>query len=128
MFAFFAGLAAGLLHVFSGPDHLAAVAPLALSDDSSAAYTVNAVSFAVSIVLVLRISPRLLQSERALSRGHWRDLRDGFSVTSSHLETTVRIPNADPAKFQQAAEGAKAGCPISRLLNTNITLDAKLEP
>jgi hypothetical protein len=35
MFAFFAGLAAGLLHVFSGPDHLAAVAPLALSDESS---------------------------------------------------------------------------------------------
>jgi osmotically inducible protein OsmC len=51
---------------------------------------------------------------------------DGFSVTSSHLETTVRIPNADQAKFQQAAEGAKAGCPISRLLNTTITLDAKL--
>jgi MFS family permease len=47
----------------------------------SAAYAVNAVSFAVSIVLVLRISPRLLQSERALSRGHWRDLRDGFSAT-----------------------------------------------
>jgi len=51
---------------------------------------------------------------------------DGFSVTSSHLETTVRIPNADQAKFQQAAEGAKAGCPISRLLNTKISLDAKL--
>jgi len=47
----------------------------------SAAYAVNAVSFAVSIVLVLRIPPRLLQSERALSRGHWRDLRDGFSAT-----------------------------------------------
>ena len=35
MFAFFAGLAAGLLHVFSGPDHLAAVAPLALSEKSA---------------------------------------------------------------------------------------------
>lgn len=35
MFAFFAGLAAGLLHVFSGPDHLAAVTPLALSEKSS---------------------------------------------------------------------------------------------
>jgi lipoyl-dependent peroxiredoxin len=51
---------------------------------------------------------------------------DAFTVTSSHLDTTVRIPNADKAKFQQAAEGAKAGCPISRLLNTKITLDAKL--
>ena len=51
---------------------------------------------------------------------------DAFTVTSSHLDTTVKIPNADRAKFQQAAEGAKAGCPISRLLNTKITLDAKL--
>ena len=51
---------------------------------------------------------------------------DAFTVTSSHLDTMVRIPNADKAKFQQAAEGAKAGCPISRLLNTKITLDARL--
>jgi osmotically inducible protein OsmC len=51
---------------------------------------------------------------------------DAFTVTASHLDTTVKIPNADQAKFQQAAEGAKAGCPISRLLNTKITLDAKL--
>src|SRR5262245_20931517 len=51
---------------------------------------------------------------------------DAFSVTSSHLDTTARVPNADQAKFQQAAEGAKAGCPISRLLNTKITLDARL--
>ena len=51
---------------------------------------------------------------------------DAFTVTSSHLDTTVTIPNADRAKFQEAAEGAKAGCPISRLLNTKITLDAKL--
>ena len=46
----------------------------------SAPYAINAASFVVSIALVVRISPRLLQSERALSRGHWRDLRDGFVV------------------------------------------------
>jgi len=51
---------------------------------------------------------------------------DAFTVTASHLDTTVRIPNADKAKFQEAADGAKAGCPISRLLNTKITLDARL--
>jgi MFS family permease len=49
----------------------------------SAAYAINAASFLVSILLVLRIPVRLLQSERALSRGHWRDLRDGFSATLS---------------------------------------------
>ena len=46
----------------------------------SAAYLVNAASFVVSVVLVLQIPPRLLQSERALSRGHWTDLRDGFNT------------------------------------------------
>ena len=46
----------------------------------SAAYAINAVSFAVSIALIIRIPPHLLQSERALSRGHWRDLRDGFGA------------------------------------------------
>lgn len=51
---------------------------------------------------------------------------DAFTVTSSHLDTTVRIPGADRARFEKAAEGAKAGCPISRLLNTKITMDARL--
>ena len=53
-------------------------------------------------------------------------LEAGFTVTASHLTTTVKIPNADPAAFQTAAESAKAGCPISRLLNAKITMDAKL--
>jgi osmotically inducible protein OsmC len=50
-----------------------------------------------------------------------------FTVTSSHLDLVARIPGADKAAFQKAAEDAKAGCPISRLLNTSITLNAKLE-
>ncbi|HXB21613.1 MAG TPA: OsmC family protein [Candidatus Solibacter sp.] len=51
----------------------------------------------------------------------------GFSVTSIHLKVTAKIPGADQAKFDQAARNAKEGCPISRLLNTKITMDAKLE-
>ena len=50
----------------------------------------------------------------------------GFTVTSSHLQTTVKIPNADRAAFQKAVEAAKSGCPISKLLNATITMDAKL--
>jgi lipoyl-dependent peroxiredoxin len=50
----------------------------------------------------------------------------GFSVTSSALETRVKIPNADKAAFQKAVEAAKSGCPISKLLNATITLDAAL--
>lgn len=44
-------------------------------------YAINAASFVVSIVLVVQIPARLLQSERALTRGYWRDLGDGFVVT-----------------------------------------------
>ena len=47
----------------------------------SAAYWINAVSFLVSALLVWRIPARMLQSERALTRGHWRDLADGFAVS-----------------------------------------------
>jgi osmotically inducible protein OsmC len=50
----------------------------------------------------------------------------GFDVTSSALETTVKVPQGDQAKFQAAAEAAKTGCPISKLLNTKITMNAKL--
>jgi osmotically inducible protein OsmC len=51
---------------------------------------------------------------------------EGFAVTASHLTTKVKIPNADRAAFEKAAEGAKSGCPISKLLNATITMDAKL--
>ena len=51
----------------------------------------------------------------------------GFAVTSSHLETTVRVPNADKAAFDKAVENAKSGCPISKLLNAKITMNARLE-
>jgi osmotically inducible protein OsmC len=53
-------------------------------------------------------------------------LEAGWTVTSVHLEVTATIPGADPAAFETAANNAKAGCPISRLLNTTITMDAKL--
>ncbi len=54
-------------------------------------------------------------------------LPTGPTVTESHLDMTAKIPGIDQAKFIAIANGAKAGCPISRLLKANITLDAKLE-
>ncbi|HEX8292637.1 MAG TPA: OsmC family protein [Pyrinomonadaceae bacterium] len=51
----------------------------------------------------------------------------GFSITKVHLDVTARVPGADAAAFQTAADNAKAGCPVSRLFNAEITLDAKLE-
>jgi len=52
---------------------------------------------------------------------------DGFSVTTSHLNVTIKAPGADRAKVQQAADNAKAGCPISKLLNAKISMEAKIE-
>ncbi len=51
----------------------------------------------------------------------------GFTVTAVHLDVNVRIPGADIDAFDQAAAGAKAGCPISRLLNAEITMTTHLE-
>src|SRR5215467_500778 len=54
-------------------------------------------------------------------------LDSGFAVTSSHLQVKVKIPGADKARFEEAAKNAKEGCPISKLLNAKITMDAQLE-
>ena len=50
----------------------------------------------------------------------------GFTLTSSHLAVNAKIPGADKAKFDEAAKAAETGCPISRVLNAKITMDAKL--
>lgn len=50
----------------------------------------------------------------------------GFAVTKSHLDVEAKIPGADADKFQEAAKTAKENCPISKLLNAEITMDAKL--
>ena len=48
-------------------------------------------------------------------------------ITDIHLDAEVRVPGMDNDKFQAAAQDAKENCPISKLLNTNITMDAALE-
>jgi len=53
-------------------------------------------------------------------------LEAGFTVTEVQLKLVAKIPGADKAAFETAANNAKTGCPISRLLNTKITLDAQL--
>lgn len=50
----------------------------------------------------------------------------GFGITSVHLDLTAKIPGADKAKFEEAAAAAKAGCPVSKLFNTKITLNTNL--
>jgi osmotically inducible protein OsmC len=50
----------------------------------------------------------------------------GFTITVSHLEVKAKIAGADKAKFEQAAQNAEKGCPVSRVLNAKITMNAEL--
>ena len=51
----------------------------------------------------------------------------GWTITESHLEVKAKIPGGDKAAFETAAANAKAGCPISRLMNAKITMETTLE-
>ena len=52
---------------------------------------------------------------------------DGFTVTKSALSTKGKVPGMDQAKFEELAADAKANCPISKLLNCEITLETAFE-
>jgi osmotically inducible protein OsmC len=54
-------------------------------------------------------------------------LEAGWTVTQIHLDVRGRVPKADAEAWEKATAAAKAGCPISRLLNATITMNAKLE-
>lgn len=52
---------------------------------------------------------------------------DGFRITSVHLDVVARVPSATEEQFREAADNAKKNCPISRLFNTEITMNAQLK-
>jgi lipoyl-dependent peroxiredoxin len=51
----------------------------------------------------------------------------GWTITAVHLDVVARIPKADQAAFDKAAQNAKSGCPVSKVLKADITMSAKLE-
>ena len=69
------------------------------------------------------ITPESVRTKAAVTL---EKVEGGFAVTASHLDVTAKIPGADRAAFEKAANEAKTGCPISKLLNAKITMDAKL--
>ncbi|MDE2772824.1 MAG: OsmC family protein [Gemmatimonadota bacterium] len=67
-------------------------------------------------------------SVRTTARVHIEKVDAGFSITRIELSTRARVPGLDPALFQEKAEAARSGCPVSRALESvDITLDAQLE-
>lgn len=69
------------------------------------------------------MTPRSIETKATLTM---EKTEAGFTVTEIHLDVTANIPGADEGQFKAAAEKAKTGCPISRLLNTNIVMAARL--
>jgi osmotically inducible protein OsmC len=69
------------------------------------------------------ITPESLETTASLSLDK---LEAGWAITKIHLDVTARIPGADKAAFDKAAENAKAGCPVSQLLKAEITMTARL--
>ncbi|EYD71312.1 OsmC family protein [Limimaricola hongkongensis] len=51
---------------------------------------------------------------------------DGFAITKVHLDVTAKVAGASEEQFRKAAEATKTGCPVSKLLNAEVTMDAKL--
>lgn len=68
------------------------------------------------------------KSVKTKATAHLGSVDGGFAITLIELDTEAEIPGIDDAKFQELAEGAKVGCPISKALAaTKITLKAKLK-
>ena len=53
-------------------------------------------------------------------------LEPGWTITAVHLDVIAKVPGASAEAFNTAAQNAKAGCPVSKVLNAKITMDAKL--
>ena len=83
----------------------------------------GALAFAVQLGAA-GLTPRSIETNATLTM---EKLDAGWTITGIHLQTRARVPGAAREGFQQAAEAAKANCPVSRLLNTKITLEASLE-
>ena len=70
-----------------------------------------------------KIAPENINTAATLTM---EKLDTGWTITAVHLDVTAHIPGASAEAFNTAAQKAKAGCPVSKVLNAKITMDAKL--
>jgi len=70
------------------------------------------------------LTPSSIETTATLSL---EKLEGGWTITAVQLDVVGRVPGADAATFQKLADAAKTGCPVSKVLNAKITMNAKLE-
>jgi lipoyl-dependent peroxiredoxin len=72
----------------------------------------------------VNLTPESISTNATLSL---EKLDTGWAITKVHLDVVARVPKADQAAFSKAAENAKSGCPVSKVLKAEITMNARLE-
>jgi len=86
----------------------------------------HASCFAMALSMILGqhdLTPDRIEATSTISL---EEGEGGFAITRAHLDVTATVPGADAATFEEAAQAAKAGCPVSRLFDAEITIDARL--
>src|SRR5262245_53109225 len=87
----------------------------------------HAACFSMGLSLQLGNSGWAADWIRTQATAEFEKVEAGWSITSIHLDVRAKVPGADRAGFEKAADAAKNGCPISRALNTRISMTATLE-
>ncbi len=83
--------------------------------------------FTMALSLILGQANLTAESMRTTSTITLEQQGEGFTITAAHLDLVAKIPGATEESFKTAAETAEKNCPVSKLMNATITLDAKLE-
>ncbi|MES2741776.1 MAG: OsmC family protein [Pseudomonadota bacterium] len=84
--------------------------------------------FTMALSLILGEAKLTAESMETKAEVTLDKVEDGYAITAVHLILKAKIPGADQATFTELTAKAKAGCPVSKLLNASITLDATLLP
>jgi osmotically inducible protein OsmC len=86
----------------------------------------HAACFTMALSLILGEAKLTAEKMETTARVTLEQVEGGWAINAVHLTLTAKVPGADQATFERLAAKAKAGCPVSKVLKADITLDAKL--
>ena len=86
----------------------------------------HAACFTMALSLILGEAKLRAEQMSTTARVTLEQVEGGYAISAVHLALSAKVPGADQATFEALADKAKAGCPVSKVLNAKITLDATL--
>jgi lipoyl-dependent peroxiredoxin len=86
----------------------------------------HAACFTMALSLMLGEAKLRAEQMSTTARVTLEQVEGGYAISAVHLTVSAKVPGADPATFEALAAKAKAGCPVSKVINATITLDATL--